>query len=489
MEEGLLENNRGNQAFGRRHVRWRIIVDEMKTISWIAGPMMAVVLLQYMLQVISQMMAGHLGPLYLSSTAIAFSFCTVTGFSFLFGMSSALETLSGQAYGAQQHNKLGTQTYTAILCLLLTCIPISMIWINMDKILVLMGQEPSIAHEAGRFCTLLVPSLFACAVLQPLVRFFQVQSLVMPMVITSFATMCLHIPLCWALVFKSGLYNVGAALAMNMSFWVNVVFLALYMKFSSSCAETRSPLSMDIFHGIGEFFGYAIPSATMVCLEWWSYELLILLSGLLPNPELETSILSVCLTTIAALYALPYGISAAASTRVANELGAGNPERARTAALAALVIQVGCGILVSSTLFASRRVFGYAFSDDKEVIDYAASMAPLVCLNILIDGLQAVLSGVARGCGWQHIGAYVNLAAYYLFGIPIAATLGFWLQMRGRGLWIGILCGSTVQVLLLSIINASTNWEKQVCKAKERLLESNSKGGNGTNIDEQRLLN
>ena len=28
-------------------------------------------------------------------------------------------------------------------------------------------------------------------------------------------------------------------------------------------------------------------------LEWWSFELLILLSGLLPNPQLETSVLSV----------------------------------------------------------------------------------------------------------------------------------------------------------------------------------------------------
>ncbi|KAH9603759.1 hypothetical protein KSS87_019577 [Heliosperma pusillum] len=348
-------------------------------------------------------------------------------------MSSALETLSGQAYGAQHHKKLGTQTYTAIFCLILTCIPISIIWINMDKILILMGQDPLISHEAARFCTNLVPSLFACAVLQPLVRFFQVQSLVMPMVISSFATVCLHIPLCWALVFKSGLHNVGAAVAMNISYWVSVILFALYMNFSSSCAATRSPLSMDIFHGIGEFFSYAIPSATMVCLEWWSYELLILLSGLLPHPELETSILSVCLTTIATLYAVPYGVGAAASTRVSNELGAGNPERARTAAWAALVIQMGCGILVSTFLLATRRVFGYAFSNDKEVVDYATSMAPLVCLNILIDGLQGVLSGIAMGCGWQDIGAYVNLGAYYLFGIPVAATLGFWLQMRGRG--------------------------------------------------------
>jgi hypothetical protein len=28
-------------------------------------------------------------------------------------------------------------------------------------------------------------------------------------------------------------------------------------------------------------------------LEWWSFELLVLLSGLLPNPKLETSVLSI----------------------------------------------------------------------------------------------------------------------------------------------------------------------------------------------------
>lgn len=70
--------------------------------------------------------------------------------------------------------------------------------------------------------------------------------------------------------------------------------------------------------------------------------------------------------------------------------------------------------------------------------------------------------GVARGCGWQHIGAYVNLASFYLFGIPIAILLGFWLELRGKGLWIGILCGATLQTILLSIITSFTNWKKQV---------------------------
>ena len=54
---------------------------EMRRLNYIAGPMIAVNSSMYFLQVISIMMVGHLGELYLSSTAIAVSFCSVTGFS------------------------------------------------------------------------------------------------------------------------------------------------------------------------------------------------------------------------------------------------------------------------------------------------------------------------------------------------------------------------------------------------------------------------
>lgn len=70
--------------------------------------------------------------------------------------------------------------------------------------------------------------------------------------------------------------------------------------------------------------------------------------------------------------------------------------------------------------------------------------------------------GIARGSGWQNIGAYVNLGAYYLVGIPLAALLGFVFKLRGKGLWIGIVTGTTLQALLLSLVTTFTNWQKQV---------------------------
>ncbi|KAL1179683.1 hypothetical protein V6Z11_A03G176600 [Gossypium hirsutum] len=454
MEESLILKLE-NEEKSTRWLSWAAFVEEIKRAGYLAGPMVAVTLSQYLLQVISTMMVGHLGELALSSSAIAISLAGVTGFSFLLGMACALETLCGQAYGAQQYRKLGIHTYTAIFCLILVCIPLSILWLYMGRLLVFIGQDPLISQEAGKFILWLIPSLFAYATFQPLVRYFQTQSLITPMLICSCASLVVHIPLCWALVFKSGLESIGGAIAISISNWLNVIFLALYMLYSPTCTKTRAPITMELFQGIREFFRFAIPSAVMICLEWWSYELLILLSGLLPNPELETSVLSVC-------------------TRVSNELGAGKPQAARVAVYAAMAIAVLETLIVTGALFASRRVFGYIYSNEKEVVDYVTTMAPLVCASVVLDSLQGVLSGIARGCGWQHIGAYVNLGAFYLVGIPVAATLAFWLQLRGVGLWIGIQFGAFTQTILLAIVTSCINWEKQAIEARERVFQGSS---------------
>jgi len=56
----------------------------------------------------------------------------------------------------------------------------------------------------------------------------------------------------------------------------------------------------------------------------------------------------------------------------------------------------------------------------------------------------------------------VNLGAFYLCGIPVAALLAFVARIGGKGLWIGIQCGAFVQTVLLSLITGCINWEKQV---------------------------
>ncbi|CAN7127020.1 unnamed protein product, partial [Brassica rapa subsp. narinosa] len=276
-----------------------------------------------------------------------------------FGLAGGLETLRGQANGAKQFEKLGVHTYTWIFSLLLVCIPLSVLWSFIGDILLLVGQDPLVSQEAGKFATWLIPALFAYAILQPLVQFFQAQSLILPLIVSSVSAICCHLVLCWSLIFKFGLGRLGAAISISVSYCLNATVLGLYMVF-----------------------------------EWWSFEFLVILSGILPNPKLEP-LFSRCgiLTTICSFYKVPESLGAAVSTRVANELGAGNPKQARMTVYTVMVMTYVESIMVSATIFSARNVFGYLFTSETEVVDYVRSIAPLVSLSVIFDALHAVLAG------------------------------------------------------------------------------------------------
>ncbi|KAI8528641.1 hypothetical protein RHMOL_Rhmol12G0163400 [Rhododendron molle] len=450
----------------------KVVVEEVKKQLWLAGPLICVSLLQFCLQLISVMFVGHLGELALSGASMATSFASVTGFSMLLGMASALDTLCGQSYGAKQYHMLGIHTQRAMLVLSLASIPLAFIWANTGTILVALGQDPEISREAELYARYMIPSIFAYGLLQCLVKFLQTQNIVFPMMIGAGITTLLHLLVCWILVFKSGLGSRGAALANSISYWVNVVLLALYVKFSPSCAKSWTGFSKEALHNILTFLKLAIPSAVMVCLEMWSFEMMVLLSGLLPNPQLETSVLSICFNTASTVWTIPFGLGNAVSTRVSNELGAGNPQAARLAVSVVLVMAVTEGVLVGAVLILIRNLWGHAYSNEVEVVRYVAAMMPILAISNLLDGLQTVLSGSVRGCGWQKVGAFVNLGSYYLVGIPCALLFAFVLHIGGMGLWLGMLCALLVQGLSLLTITLRNNWEQESKKATERVYDS-----------------
>ncbi|KAL4288151.1 hypothetical protein AHAS_Ahas19G0257500 [Arachis hypogaea] len=194
------------------------------------------------------MMVGHIEKFALSSTAIATSLCVVSGFSVIFEMSCALKILGGQIYGARQYRRFCVLVYTYCYC-------------SFESSL-----YPLILQEVGKFAVCLISALFAYATLH-----------------TSS-----HSLLFDAKFDLSSCYEFLCHFLFSHSF-LNSIF---YWHFIL-CERTRAPISMELFHGLGKFLCYAVPSARMICFEWWSFELLTLLSELLPNPELKVSVLSI----------------------------------------------------------------------------------------------------------------------------------------------------------------------------------------------------
>uniref|UniRef100_A0A0D9W3Z8 Protein DETOXIFICATION n=1 Tax=Leersia perrieri TaxID=77586 RepID=A0A0D9W3Z8_9ORYZ len=450
----------------------KLVVTEVKKQLYLAGPLIAGWLLQNVVQMISVMFVGHLGELELSSASIATSFAGVTGFSLLAGMASSLDTLCGQAYGAKQHHLLGVYKQRAMLVLGLVSVAVAVVWAYTGELLLLFGQDPEIAAGAGSFIRWMIPALFVYGPLQCHVRFLQTQNVVLPVMLSSGATAACHLPVCWLLVYGVGLGAKGAALANGVAYLANVAVLAVYVRVSPACRSTWTGFSSEAFRDVVGFLRLAVPSALMVCLEWWSFELLVLLSGLLPNPKLEASVLSICLNSGSLAFMIPFGLGSAISTRVSNELGAGRPDAARLATRVVMVLGLVVAVAVGLIMIFVRHVWGYAYSNEEEVVQYTAKMMPILAVSFLFDDLQCLLSGVARGCGWQKIGAIVNLGAYYLVGIPAALCFAFVYHLGGMGLWLGIMCALVVQMLLLLAITLCTNWEKEALKAKERVFSS-----------------
>lgn len=78
---------------------------------------------------------------------------------------------------------------------------------------------------------------------------------------------------------------------------------------------------------------------------------------------------------------------------MSNELGAGRPQAARLAVGVVLGMAVMGSVLVGLVLILIRNVWGYAYSNETEVVRYVAAMMPILAVSNFMDSLQCVLSG------------------------------------------------------------------------------------------------
>ncbi|KAL4369183.1 hypothetical protein GQ457_05G011590 [Hibiscus cannabinus] len=376
------------------------------------------------------------------------------------GLSGALETLCGQGFGAKKYKMLGIYLQSSSIISFFFSIVISILWLFTEPILVLLHQDPEISRMAALYMKYLIPGLFAYGFLQNTLRFLQTQSIVIPLVVFSAIPLGIHFGIVYGLVNKTSLGFKGAALAASISIWISFLSLAMYVVFANKFKNTWKGLSLESFHYIIQNSKLALPSAAMVCLEFWAFEILVFLAGLMSNPEITTSLLAICVNTETIAYMITFGLSAAASTKVSNELGANNPNKAKHAMRVTLKLSVLLALIFVLTLALGHRIWAGFFSDNHSIIKKFAQMTPLLAVSIAIDAVQGVLSGVARGSGWQNLAVLVNLGTFYLFGLPIAILLGFKFKLYVKGLWIGLICGLFCQASTLMLVTICRKWKK-----------------------------
>ncbi|KAF8024078.1 hypothetical protein BT93_F1323 [Corymbia citriodora subsp. variegata] len=460
LQPALQEEEDRSTTRGRTWWQRALDVEEGKRQVLFSMPMILTSLAYYGIPLASVMFAGHLGELELAGATLANSWATVTGFAFMTGSSGALETLCGQGFGAKLYQTLGIHLQASCIVSLFFSTLISIFWYYTEPILILLHQDSQIAKMAALYMKFLIPGIFAYGFLQNILRFLQTQSIVLPLVTLSVVPFVIHIGIAYALVHWTVLGFEGAPLAASISLWLSVLGLAIYVACSKRCKNSWRGISFESFSYIFINLRLALPSAAMVCLEYWAFEILVFLAGLMKNSEITTSLIAMCVNTEAIAYMITYGLSATASTRVSNELGAGNADRAKNAMSVTLKLSILLAVAFVLALAFGHNVWAGLFSDSSSIIAEFGSMTPLLAISITLDSVQGVLSGVARGCGWQHLAVYVNLVTYCCIGVPIAVLLGFKSKLHVKGLWIGLICGVASQAATLLVITLRTKWTR-----------------------------
>ena len=180
----------------------------------------------------------------------------------------------------------------------------------------------------------------------------------------------------------------------------------------------------------------ALPGLLMVEAEFLAFEILTLASSFLGTTSLAAQAVLVTITTLT--YQIPFPVSIAASTRIANLIGATLADAAKTTARVAAIGATAVGLFNAVGLSLLRNHIPHLFTNDPEVIALVANVLPLCAAFQLLDALVSIANGVLRGLGFQKVGGYVQILGYYVFAMPISIGTAFGLGWKLYGLWSGV---------------------------------------------------
>ncbi|XP_038985585.1 protein DETOXIFICATION 49-like [Phoenix dactylifera] len=456
---------------------------EMKRLLSIAFPMILTGLLLYGKSAISMLFMGRLGTEALAGGSLAIAFANITGYSILSGLASGMEPIASQAFGAKRFHLVGHALQRTTTILLASSVIISFLWLHSERILLLCGQDPAITAIASTYLVSCAPTLFLQSFIHPLKIYLRSQNLLLPLTSAACLALVLHVPISYLFVCLLGLGTRGIAMAAIVSDLSFASTMVAYLHITSSHCKSWPGWSLsECFKQWQPLLSLAAPSCVTVCLEWWWYELMIILSGLLDNAADAVAAMGILMQVTSLVYVVPSALGLAVSTRVGHELGAGRPERAQQAAKVALGCAAAAGAAAAGAAVVGRGKWGWAFTGDAAVARLAAAAMPVVGLCELGNCPQTAGCGALRGSARPGLGAGINMGAFYGVGMPVAVAIGLRMGMGLVGLWMGMVAAQAACAAAVVWVVVRMDWGAEARRAKDR---SCGGGGMGVRVDEE----
>ncbi|CAI5723522.1 unnamed protein product [Peronospora destructor] len=418
------------------------IKTEVRKLSVLAYPVTFTYVLEFFPQLVSMALVGHLdSPLtkqYLDGVALSTMCMNLTAIGVGFGLATAMDTLCSQAYGAEKPKKLGIYLQSGLIVLGLATIPVFIINWHTEAFLVMIGQPAQVAKFAGRFSRILLLGVPATYVYEMVKKVMQAQNVVLPMVHIAVISNLVNLMLGIYLTFFTSFGFDGAAIARLLSEVVLPLCLIPYFMRNPHIPAEWWPgwRAKEAVHHLSTFLRLGLPGAAMLLLEWWSFEIMAACVGLLPNSVIAISVHSVLVN-----------------------VSTNKPHHANMVSKVGMILSVSLSAVIAVIIIATRYLIPELFINDAVSIGMAGHALLFLMPYQMCDAINAVMQGVFRGTGRLTLGAYINLFAYFVIGLPFGVYLAFRMDMGVEGMWLGLTAGIFFGCVVSFVKICKTNWK------------------------------
>jgi MATE family multidrug resistance protein len=423
-------------------------IRELLFIARSSAPLIITFFLQYSLTVVSIFSVGHIGKTELAAVSLATMTFNVT-VSIFNGMATCLDTFCAQAYGAKKHYLVGLYFQRCTAMIFVCSIPILFFWCFSASFLKLVVPEKNLAILAQTYLRYISFGAPGYILFETGKRFLQAQNIYTAgqycLFFVAPLNVCLNYLLVWNKTFGMGF--IGAPISTAISYWLMSLILLGYVIFvdGRNCWYGLQIKKAFNIRQWATMMSLALNGTVMLLSEFIAFEILTLSASRFGTSALAAQSVASTIATLS--FQVPFGVSVAISTRIANYIGAHDLESAIIANKVAYMLAVIIGITNFCLLIGGRSIIANSFINDKKVVAIAVKVLTVLGINQLYDCANVIFAGCLRGQGRQKLGSSLNLIAYYIIAIPLALILAFKFGLGLAGLWYGLGFG----ILLLAI--------------------------------------
>lgn len=432
--------------------------DELRASFALAWPLIVAQLAQNLLFTTDVVLMGWLGPQYLAAGTLAGAFLIpfqLTGV----GIVGAVAPLVAQARGrgdTKAVRRIVRQGFWVAIAVATLLIPIVL---SIRPIYLALGQDPHTTELAESYMQagfwMLYPVLGIMVVRSFLSAFAATRVILLVTIIGVIANAALAYALIFGHFGFPRLELRGAAIATGL---VNVIMFLALLGYVVTHRKLKRFHVLARFHKpdwprFFEILRVGLPIGLTVAAEVGLFSVAAILMGRLGTNETAAHAVALQLASMA--FMVPLGLGMAATVRVGLAYGRGDAEGVRKAAWTAIALGVGFMTLTAALFLIIPNTMVALFLDSQNPDNATALMLAAGYLGIaglfqLADGAQVVAAHALRGLSDTRIPSFLAILGYWFVGLPTAYVLGFVLNWRGTGIWLGLATGlAFVAVLLL----------------------------------------